>query len=323
MLTVYECANGRLAARTSEDRLGPGLVWIDLLNPTAEEEQEIESLLAIDVPTRAELREIEASSRFYEEDGAIFMTSSIIYNIEDPVPATSTITFILKGNTLVTVRDVEPRSFQMFTQRAERGSLASNSGQAVLIGLFEVLVQRTADLLERIQDEVDRLAHSVFNIKAERRDSSRRFDVLLRQTGKEGDIVSRVLESVTSLERTLHFLRDALRHENVENQIAKRIKTVQRDIQSLMEHNRFLTHRIGFLLEATLGMIATEQNQVIKMFSVIAVVLLPPTLIASIYGMNFEYMPELKWTLGYPFALVLMVLSAVLPYWYFRRKGWF
>ncbi len=250
------------------------------------------------------------------------MTAFIVHNIEDPIPTSSTVTFILKDNKLITVRYVEPKSFRMLAARAERGAVACNSGAALMIGLLETFIQRTADLIERIQDEVDKLTHNVFNLKSARRDASRRLDVLLRQTGKEGDLVSRVLESSTSLDRTLHFFRDTARERNVDTRVMQRIDIAQRDILSLMEHTRFLTNRIGFLLEATLGMISTEQNQIIKLFSVMAVMLMPPTLVASIYGMNFRHMPELEWTWGYPLALGLMVLAAVIPYVYFRRKGW-
>lgn len=322
MMNVYDYANGALKQVPEGGALGPDVVWIDLLHPTPEEEAVVEKALGIDVPTRAEVREIEASSRFYEEDGATFMTAFIVHNIEDPVPTSSTVTFILKDNKLVTVRYVEPKSFKMLVARAERGTVACNSGGALMMGLLETFIQRTADLIERIQDEVDKLTHNVFNLKSARRDASRRLDVLLRQTGKEGDLVSRVLESSTSLDRTLHFFRDTARERQIDARVMQRIDVAQRDILSLMEHTRFLTNRIGFLLEATLGMISTEQNQIIKLFSVMAVMLMPPTLVASIYGMNFRHMPELEWTWGYPMALVLMVLAAVIPYVYFRRKGW-
>jgi magnesium transporter len=322
MITVYDCRDGQLVRQSEGANLGPESVWIDLLNPTAEDEALIERALGIDVPTKDEVREIEASSRFYEEDGAKFMGSFIVHFPDTVTPMVSTVTFVLKDNRLVTVRYVEPRAFPMFIARAEKGAVACSSGGAMMIGLIETLIMRTADVIERIQDDVDKLTHNVFNLKTTRRDSSRRLDVLLKQTGKEGDLVSRVLESATSLDRTLHFFRDTARERGFDPRILSRLDVAQRDIQSLMEHTRFLTNRIGFLLEATLGMISTEQNQIIKLFSVMAVMLMPPTLVASIYGMNFRHMPELEWPYGYPLALGAMVLAAVIPYLYFRRKGW-
>ncbi len=322
MITVYDCRNGHLVRQAEGFALGAESVWIDLVNPTAEDEALIETALGIDVPTKDEVREIEASSRFYEEDSATFMTTFIVHFPDNTTPATSTVTFVLKENRLVTVRYVEPRAFPMFVARAEKGSVACSSGGALMIGLIETLIMRTADVIERIQDDVDKLTHNVFNLNTSRRDSSRRLDVLLKQTGKEGDLVSRVLESATSLDRTMHFFRDTARERGFDPRVLQRIDVAQRDIMSLMEHTRFLTNRISFLLDATLGMISTEQNQIIKLFSVMAVMLMPPTLVASIYGMNFKHMPELEWPLGYPLALLAMVLAAVIPYVYFRRKGW-
>jgi magnesium transporter len=321
MINAYACRDGQLVLQ-ADPSIQPETVWLDLVNPTAEDETVIEKILDLDVPTRDEVREIEASSRFYEENGGTFMTTFIIYFPDMTTPTTATVTFILKENRLVTVRYAEPRAFPAFAARAEKGSVACTSGGAIMAGLIETIIMRTADVIERIQDDVDKLTTSVFNLRTVRRDSSRRLDVLLRQTGKEGDLVSRVLESATSLDRTLHFFRDAAIERGFDQRILQRIDIAQRDIHSLMEHTRFLTSRISFLLEATLGMISTEQNQIIKLFSVMAVMLMPPTLVASIYGMNFEKMPELKWEYGYPLALLAMVLAAVIPYVYFRRKGW-
>lgn len=322
MINIYDCRQGLLMRSADAQVPGPECVWIDLVNPTPEEEALIERAMGLDVPTREEVREIEVSSRFYEEAGGTFMTTFIINKVDDPIPTSTTVTFILKENRLVTVRYAEPLSFPIFVQRAEKGAVACASGGAVMIGLLETFIQRTADLIERIQDDVDKLTHNVFNLKTQRRDSTRRLDVLLRSTGKEGDLVARVLESATSLDRTLHVFRDSARERGFDARILQRIDVAQRDILSLMDHTRFLTNRIGFLLEATLGMISTEQNQIIKLFSVMAVMLMPPTLVASIYGMNFRHMPELEWAWGYPLALLVMVLAAVIPYLYFRRKGW-
>jgi magnesium transporter len=322
MINIYDCKSGALMRQSGAASIGADTVWIDLINPAPEDEALVETALGIDVPTKDEVREIEASSRFYEEDGATFMTTFIVHFPDTTTPATSSVTFVLKENRLVTVRYVEPKAFPLFVSKAEKGAAACTSGGALMIGLIETIVMRLADVIERVQDDVDKLTHNVFNLKTARRDSSRRLDVLLKQTGKEGDLTSRVLESATSLDRTLHFFRDAAREQGFDPRVLQRIDVAQRDILSLMEHTRFLTNRIGFLLEATLGMISTEQNQIIKLFSVMAVMLMPPTLVASIYGMNFKFMPELEWEYGYPLALLAMVLAAVIPYLYFRRKGW-
>jgi magnesium transporter len=258
----------------------------------------------------------------YQENGAHFMTAFIVYNLDAPTPATSTLTFILAGNRLVTVRYAEPKAFPFFLSRVEKEALPCSTAAAIAIGLLETIVHRQADLVERIQDEVERTAHGIFEIKGGKQTRNRRLDLLLKAIGKEGDITSRAQESAVSLDRVMTFFAKAVRDRNDDAYILQRIDTTHRDIASLMEHMRFLTNRIMFLLDATLGMINIEQNQTIKIFSVLAVVLLPPTLVGTIYGMNFKHMPELDWVLGYPWALGLMVISAVLPFVYFRRRGW-
>ncbi len=322
MLHVYDFKDGNLLKRDGVAAANKSSIWFDLVNPTAEEEAWVEAAIGVDVPTRAETREIEASSRFYEDGGAAVMTAFVLHNSEDAVPPSGTLTFILSGDRLTTVRYTEPKSFSLFATRAEKGAMPCGTGPAIMIGLIETVIQRLADLIERIQDEADTLAHGIFNSKGTRRNSSRRLEVMLRSTGKEGDAVARALESASSFERLLNYFRSVTLEKGGDTRIIQRIETAQKDIQSLNEHCRFLTTRLSFLLEATLGMISTEQNQIIKLFSVMAVMLMPPTLVASVYGMNFKHMPELEWPWGYPIALGLMIVSAVIPFIYFKRKGW-
>jgi magnesium transporter len=322
MLTIYE-ANGKgLKVHDPAEPITGHCVWIDVLQPSPDEDRFVEDVLMVDIPTRAEMREIEPSNRFYQEKGAYFMTASIVYNIEAPVPSTTPVTFILAGDRLVTVRYAEPKAFPLYMQRVDKGDAPCATGAAIMMGLIEALIHRKADLIERIQDEVEKLAQSVFDLRGGQQTRNRRLDVLLKGTGKAGDITARAEESATSLNRLLHFLTQATRERGDDPRIRQRIKGAQRDINSLMDHTRFLSGRLTFLLDATLGMISTEQNQIIKLFSVMAVVLLPPTLVATVYGMNFHNMPELNWAWGYPVAVVVMVLSAILPYLYFRHKGW-
>lgn len=322
MLTIYEFDGKVLKAHDRNAPLTGDCVWIDVLQPTSEEDRFIEEVLAVDIPSRAEMREIEPSNRFYKEKGAYFMTTTIVYNIEANAPLTSTITFILAGDRLVTVRYAEPKAFPLYLQRVDKGDAPCTTGPFILVGLIEALIHRKADLIERIQDEVDRLAQAVFGLRGGQQTRHRRLDVLLKGTGKAGDITARAEESATSLNRLLHFFVQATHERGDDPRVRQLIKAANRDINSLLDHTRFLSGRISFLLDATLGAISNEQNQVIKLFSVMAVILLPPTLIASVYGMNFRHMPELDWYLGYPLALGLMVVAAVIPYVYFRRKGW-
>jgi magnesium transporter len=322
MLTVYDHQGAGLAKRDGLVPISEQTVWIDLLNPTQEEDDFVEKALGIDVPTRAEMREIEASNRLYQENGAHYMTAYIVYNVEAPDPQTTALTFILAGARLITVRYAEPKAFPLFLARVDKGDLICNSAPAIMIGLIEAIIHREADLIERIQDVVDRTAPTIFEIKGGQQTRGRRLDTLLKTVGKQGDINARAQESALSLDRLLTYFAHVVRERKDDPHIATRIEVAHRDTGSLMEHMRFLSTRIAFLLDATLGMITTEQNQIIKLFSVAAVMMMPPTLIASIYGMNFKHMPELNWEWGYPAAVLGMIISAVIPFIYFRRKGW-
>ena len=325
MLTVYDAAEGVLIKRESGASISPATVWIDLLNPTKDEDLKAEQALAISVPTREEMSEIEASSRLYQEGGGYYMTAIVLHQPDatnDLPPVATPVTFIVSGHRLVTVRYAEPRAFQIFLNRAQKKDAACMSGAAVLVGLLEAIIDREADRVERLQGEVDRLSQIIFGVKGGERTRSLRFDVTIRMIGREGELTSRSRESLLSLDRLLTYLGHVMGERSDDKALKARAKTAHRDVQSLADHIGYLSTKITFLLEATLGMINNEQNTIIKIFSVLAVALMPPTLVGTIYGMNFKHMPELEWLWGYPWALGLMVLSAALPWLYFKRKGW-
>jgi magnesium transporter len=322
MLTIYENRTGSLEPQKGKPRITDEAVWIDLLNPTQEEEKKIERALKFNVPTREEQQEIEASSRLYQENGAYFMTATLLYQPEQGEPRATPVTFILAGQRLVTVRYAQPRAFAIYVARCNRAETDLKSGAAVLIGLLETIIDRLADFIERIQAEVEGLSHSIFEIRGGAASRQRRFDVMLRAIGREGEITSKARESAHSFGRLLTFFAHAVNERKEVKPLQARVRTAARDVNSLTDHATFLSGKIIFLLDATLGMINIQQNDIIKIFSVAAVVFLPPTLIASIYGMNFHHMPELDWRFSYPLALLLMVLAAVLPYLYFKRRGW-
>jgi magnesium transporter len=324
MLTVYDAAEGALVARDPAAGVTKAAVWIDLLKPGREEDLAVERALSISIPTHEEMREIEASSRLYFEGGAYYMTAIVLHQpdtVGEPALATP-ITFVLAGGQLVTVRYAEPRAFSIFLGRAQKKDAACMNGAAVLVGLLEAIIDREADRVERIQAEVDQLSQTIFGGKGGERTRTRRFDVNIRTIGREGELTSRSRESLLTLDRLLTFLGHAMTERGDDKALRSRVKTAGRDVQSLADHIGYLSAKITFLLDATLGMINNEQNTIIKIFSVLAVVLLPPTLVGTVYGMNFKHMPELDWVWGYPFALTLMVLAAVLPYVYFKHKGW-
>ncbi len=322
MIKTFIFENQRLKPVEFADAEREKIVWLDLLAPTDEEEKNVEDWLGIDVPNRKDMEEIEVSSRLYSEDGAHFMTTTLPAQSEKDQPEMGPVTFILSpGKPLVTVRFHEPRAFQTFPQRAEKSALGCATGEAVLINLLDAVVERLADILERAGREVQELSKGIFHPsekKASSRDRS--FQIILRRIGGKEDLLANLQESLLTMQRLATFF-SAVSAKN-SKELRAHIKTLSRDVEALSVHASSLSHKINFLLDATLGMISIEQSAIIKIFSVVAVVFLPPTLVASIYGMNFEFMPELQWTYGYPLALVVMVLSAVLPFWYFKGRGW-
>jgi len=321
MLTIYHARSGGLVKAEGESAISEA-VWVDLVCPSRSEELLVERHLGILVPTREEMAEIEVSSRLYQESGAHFMTATVLHRSETARPESTAITFILTQKTLVTVRYAEPRAFPIFLSRAEKGDVAAGSALAILLGLLEAIIDREADIIERLQADTDRLAHSIFYMKGGTATRTRRFDVILKQIGQAGEVASKLRDSLLSLGRLLTYLGQITAQRKDAESTREQIRMAGRDVQSLADHLGYLNSRIAFLLDASLGLVSIEQNQIIKLFSVVAVVLLPPTLVASIYGMNFRFMPELEWTYGYPLALLMMVLSAVLPFLYFRHKGW-
>ena len=327
MLRLYTFQNDRLVL---VEALPPAqekepVVWFDLINPTPEEDQLVERRLGISVPTRDEMEEIELSARLYHEGDAEFMTMTAVTRLDTDEPVKTPITFIVRGASLVTVRYMEPKAFAMFATRAQRPhAVPCATGEQVMAGLIEATIDRIADALETVGTEVDGLSREVFRSKASNvSKKTRDLRSVLEQIGRKGDFLTMISESLVSIARHVAYYT-ALEgwDHRTSKEARQRAKLVQRDVTFLSDHAAFLSSKINFLLDATLGLINLEQSQTIKIFSVAAVVFLPPTLVASIYGMNFDYMPELEWLLGYPWALGLMVLSAILPYLYFKKRGW-
>jgi magnesium transporter len=324
MLTVYHTVGGALVKR-AEPAAMKDAVWLDLVNPTKDEDLLVERTLSISVPTREEMSEIEASSRLYQEGGAYYMTALVLHqaDMQGEPPVGTPVTFALANNHLVTVRYAEPRAFPIFVSRAQKKDAACMTGAAVLMGLLEAIIDREADRVERIQGEVDKLSQTIFaGKKRGERTRTRRFDVTIQMIGREGELTSRSRECMLTLDRLLTYLAHIMSERGDEKLLRARVKTASRDVQSLADHIGYLSTKITFLLDATLGMISNEQNSIIKIFSVLAVTLMPPTLVGTVYGMNFKHMPELEWAWGYGWALALMAVSAVLPWVYFKRKGW-
>jgi magnesium transporter len=300
-------------------------VWLDLFEPTADERARVEAATAIALPSREEMREIEPSSRLYVEGEASYMTATVLNRADDPNPSADPITFVLTRRTLVTLRYVDPRPVSSFAARIARQPNACGAAEDALVGLLEAFIDRFADILERVSLDLDHTSRAIFDTTPGRPGGERDLQAVLKTLARNDDLASTARESLLSLSRVIRFLGTVLESapKKESKELKARLKTASRDIVSLAEHASFETNKVNFLLNATLGMINIEQNRIIKLFSVAAVVFLPPTLVASLYGMNFKHMPELDWTLGYPMAIGLMILSAVLPYMFFKRKGWF
>lgn len=326
MLTAYVLEGGGLrpVAGLPEEGVPSAAVWFDLFEPQGDEVEWVQQACGILLPTREEMQEIEASSRLYVEDGVAYMTAVVLSQSETEHPVLAAVTFILAGTRLITVRYSDPKPFKVFAARVLRTPY--RSAEAVLAGLLETVVDRAADILERVGADVDALSGRVFAHSSVRPGETRDFESILQQIGRTGELTSRARESLMAIGRLLAFLGAAqgagTGGGKATKELRQSVKVMWRDVQSLLDHANFLSGKITFLLDATLGMINIEQSATIKIFSVVAVIFLPPTLVASIYGMNFRFMPELDWPFGYPLALLLMLVSALIPYLYFKRKHW-
>jgi len=329
MLQVYAARDGALQRiEAGPAGLPPDGVWIDLMQPTREEEKLLEAILGINIPTREEMQEIEASSRLYSEDGALFMTASIVSRAETEEPANTPVTFIVTPRHLITVRYADPLPFRTFIARCAKQPRPVLASDSAFVALLESVVDRAADLLERIGGDLDAVSASTF------RPPQRHTGMLGRRTkppvdlqevlvriGRNNDLATKIRESLLSLDRMIPFFRQGSA-DWVQPGLKGNLKALERDVRSLGEHDAYLAQKINFLLDATLGLINIEQNAIIKIFSVVAVIFMPPTLVASIYGMNFKHMPELEFPFGYPMAVCIMLASAILPYLYFKFRRW-
>ncbi|TAK47184.1 MAG: magnesium transporter [Xanthobacteraceae bacterium] len=323
MLTVYlPSGAGLVPTDIPGGEPVPGTaIWIDLLSPLPSEDVAVERLIAAPIPTREEMQEIEISSRLYVEDGALYMTATLMCATDTPTPRTTEVTFILAGHRLVTVRYDNPRPFALVATKLGRTFPEGGGGQAVMLEVLDAVIDRLADILERAAGEVDQVSRDIFEPNP-RTGHSRRYANILIAIGSKGDLTSKIRESLVSIGRLLLFLSNETEAAHWGKEVRAQLKTMHRDVQSLSDHASYLSNKITFVLDAMLGVVNLEQNNIIKLFSVMAVVLMPPTLIASIYGMNFRHMPELETPWGYPLALLSMLAAAVLPYLWFKHKKW-
>lgn len=322
MIIAYTSANGKLEPMEFDPAAADRFVWIDLLSPSELEERELEAIFRTELPTREEMSEIELSSRLYSDEQATFMTAFIPSQSEADLSEMNPVTFVLMDKHLITIRYHEPKVFKTFPALAAKAQFECDTAADVLIALLEAIVGRLADILERAGKNVDGISRSIFRDMEVTATEERDLQATIRAIGRQGDLTSNVHDSLASLDRLAgYFLLAAVHRGNVKS-VRERIKSLARDIRSISDHSAFLSQKINFLLDATLGLITNEQNGIMKVVSVASVIFLPPTLLASIFGMNFRFMPELQYVWAYPIALVAMLLSALLPYLYFKWRGW-
>lgn len=327
MIRVFD--RGKIQSISARELLGGGFSevrWIDLIDPTPDETSAVESLSGIELPTRKEAQEIEISSRLYTDSRTLFMTATVMVRSDQPNSGTTPITFAYRSERLVTLRFDNPTPFRTFAARYERNPDAYDTPQRIFLGLFDQIVDRIADVLEFVAADLNDLSATIFMRASE--PGVLNYTELLKRIGQNGTRTADVRESLVSLQRVHAFFTDACAKLGAEP-VDEDWRITGKDVSALASHATFVSSKVAFFLDATLGRINSEQNainsqqnKIIKLFSVLAVVLLPPTLVASIYGMNFQYMPELRWRWGYPLALGVMLLSSIVPYCIFKLKKW-
>lgn len=323
MITAYFLEKGILRPRLiSSDNafLLKEALWIDLLRPTFDEDKLIESITSLDIPTRDDMREIEISSRLYKENNALFMTASVLVNSESKEPILDAVSFILTEKQLITIRYFELQAFTLFISQIHKKEINEMNSIDLLIELLEMTIDRIADILERVGGSIDKHSQVIFRPDHKSKDKIN-FQKILQEIGANGDLGAKVRESLITFNRLVSYCRQNEKNVlDVDNEL--HLATLSTDIQALSDHVGFLSNQVNFLLNATLGMININQSNIIKIFSIAAVIFLPPTVVASIYGMNFKFMPELEWHYGFPFAVSIMLLSALIPYQFFKWKKW-
>lgn len=314
MLNAYIGEVGRLVAAdlsadpTALDRA----LWLDLIDPNDEELAQAANLLRQELPDPEDVEEIEASSRFYEDEAGLHIHSLFLHEVEGKLRNTS-VAFTLTDNRLITLREREIPAFRLLRMRARHYPQLVKSPAHMVLSLFEIKIDDLADVLEELYRELEVVSAQV--LEKSEVDLEESLDALAHCEDTNGKVRLCLMDT----QRALTFL---LRRGRLDSEQIVWTRGLLHDIESLLSHNNFVFDKINFLMTAAQGFINIEQNQIIKIFSIAAVVFLPPTLVASIYGMNFDFMPELHWVWGYPMALGLMLISGVAPYWYFKRKGW-
>ncbi|WP_341787639.1 magnesium transporter CorA family protein [Rickettsia endosymbiont of Cantharis rufa] len=318
MITSYLKENNSIV-KTEEYIINESTLWIDLFNITDEERTLIKASLNIEIPTLKDISQIEISERLYTENDALYLTITELVNKEAKFPETHSIVFILHKNYLITVRYVDLISFNDCIAKFAKQLTYKYSAEHVLFMLLRNMVTKLSNVVQSVSMDIDDYGRLILdnNINDLRIDHTN----VLKKIGQKGDLLSKSRECLFSLTMAIQYILKS--PQITQNKSSKDLlDTLSRDVDSIINFSQFISSEIARTLDAALGMIAIEQNNIIKIFSLVTIFFLPPTLIASIYGMNFEVMPELKSPYGYPIALLLMLLSIIIPYKYFKKKKW-
>ncbi|HEX3448571.1 MAG TPA: magnesium transporter CorA family protein [Isosphaeraceae bacterium] len=330
MLTLYHSRVGRgeRPANLAAESLPKNVAWIDLLNPEPDEVAFVKRTTGLDVPSVEDLSEIESSSRLRSRNGAIYLSAPLVYRAVSDQPLTTPVGFVLTRERLITVRFEELSLFNAFASRDLAAESDPLSSSAIFAGLMDAIADRLADILENIAAELDSLSHRLFRTPATepaaRRPPAREsadLRIILRRVGHSGDLASKIRDSLLGISRIVPYVL-SLASDWLPPDIKSRLDTVRQDVLSLSDYDAHIVNKVQLLLDATLGLINVEQNNIIKVLTIVSVVGIPPTLIASMYGMNFKGMPEYDWSWGYPYGLAMIALSAILPLVWFKWRGW-
>jgi magnesium transporter len=319
MINVFVLQNGRLnqiPIDSREDLASVTPVWLDLTDPSDEERDWVSGIFGVRLPDEDEVKDIEASARYYEADnGDLHLRSDFLLEEDEGESRVVTVAFILARNMLFSMHSDDLPVFRLVRMRARSRPGSIGDFKDVLLDLYSTDVEYSADALEGIYQNLDEVSRSVLQKDFSDQDAAASLNAMAR----EEDLNGRIRRNMMDTRRAVSFM---MRGRLLSPDQFDDARQILRDIESLDGHTAFLFDKINFLMDATVGFININQNKIIKIFSVASVAFLPPTLIASIYGMNFRILPELDWSFGYPFAIALMIASAVTPFWYFRRRGW-
>lgn len=314
MINAFAIENARLVRLDEDTKQLSSAIWLDLLEPSSEERKLLQENLGQSLVSFLELEDIEASARFFEDEDGLHLHSFFYCEDEEDYADLASVAFTIRDGRLFTLRERELPAFRLYRMRSRNLRLMECNAYEVLLDLFETKIEQLADVIETIYSDLEKLSRVILNGT-----QGEAFDEALATLTEQEDTSSKVRLCLMDTQRALSFL---VRKTRLPANQLEQAREILRDIESLQPHNESLFQKVNFLLQAAMGFINIEQNRIIKIFSVVSVIFLPPTLVASSYGMNFKYMPELSLEFGYPMALGLMLFAGFLPYWYFKRKGW-